>query len=97
VARWRSSGLSAKEFASELGVSAGTLHHWAWRLGREARPSKCDAAPALQVVEVVRAPVEGPAPSGEPYEVITPTGWRVRVPVEFDAASLRRLLAAVAA
>jgi hypothetical protein len=37
VERWRDSGLSAKEFAAEIGVNAWTLAHWKWRLGAERR------------------------------------------------------------
>lgn len=32
VERWRDSGLTAKEFASETGVKASTLSFWSWRL-----------------------------------------------------------------
>lgn len=34
VARWRDSGLSAREFAAELGIKAGTLGWWASQLRR---------------------------------------------------------------
>ncbi len=34
VARWRDSGLSAREFAAEVGVNAGTLGWWSSRLRR---------------------------------------------------------------
>jgi len=57
VERWRDSGLSAKDFAAEIGVNAWTLAHWKWRLGAERRgklpPSSKRASPAF--VEV--APV----------------------------------------
>ena len=43
VARWRDSGLSAREFGDEVGVNPRTLTYWAWRLGREA-----GAAPAAK-------------------------------------------------
>jgi transposase len=99
VARWQASGLSAKEFASELGISAATLQHWAWRL-RQGKVSKSEAAvssrPSLQVVEVVAAePVTQRSEAAEPYEVMTPAGLRVRIPRNFDRESLRRLLSAV--
>jgi hypothetical protein len=32
VERWRDSGLTAKEFASETGVKASTLSFWGWKL-----------------------------------------------------------------
>ncbi len=37
VARWRRSGQSADEFAAGVGVRAGTLQWWSWRLGRDTR------------------------------------------------------------
>jgi hypothetical protein len=33
VARWKDSGLTAAEYASELGISARSLAWWKWRLG----------------------------------------------------------------
>jgi hypothetical protein len=38
VSRWKESGLTAKEFAVELGISANSLKHWKWRLASQARP-----------------------------------------------------------
>jgi transposase len=41
VERWRESGLSAKEYAAEVGINANTLTHWGWRLrGEGGRPKK---------------------------------------------------------
>src|SRR5262249_27057562 len=37
IERWRESGLTAKEFAGEAGVNAGTLTHWKYRLAAERR------------------------------------------------------------
>jgi hypothetical protein len=39
VARWRDSGLSAREFAAEVGIKAGTLGWWASQL-RHAEPGE---------------------------------------------------------
>jgi hypothetical protein len=36
VKRWRESGLSAEQYASELGINAGTLKFWKYQLGRPA-------------------------------------------------------------
>jgi hypothetical protein len=33
VERWRDSGLTATEFAAEVGVNPRTLSYWKWRLG----------------------------------------------------------------
>jgi len=32
VERWKDSGLTAKEFAAEMGLNASTLTYWSWKL-----------------------------------------------------------------
>ena len=101
VERWRDSGLSAREFAAELGVNQRTLQHWGWKLsGRSGRPltktkSRAEGRPAAHVpiVEVIGAE-EPSAASAEPlrYDVVLANGVTVRVPTTFDDASLGRLL-----
>lgn len=87
MAEWRASGLSARDFAREHGVNSASLRNWAWRLGRERRAR--DSSPALEVIEVVTRP------AGEPLEIVTGGGLRIRVPAAFDEEALRRLLAVV--
>ena len=99
IERWKDSGLTAKEYAAELGINAHSLTWWRWRLSstasampetgrrrrRARRPSPHTAAP-LTFVEL---------PAGtavEPFEVVLPSSLRVRVPSGFDASALRRLL-----
>ena len=36
VERWCESGLTAAEFAAEIGVKEATLRHWKWALRRHA-------------------------------------------------------------
>jgi hypothetical protein len=101
VERWRDSGLSAAEYAAEIGVKAHTLSWWKWRLGsggeertvatrrqRRAsrRPVKTAAVSPLTFVEM-RAPA-----SAESLEVVLPTSLRICVHPDFDAATLTRLL-----
>jgi transposase len=98
IERWRESGLTAKEFAAEIGVNAATLMHWRYRLAAETR----GAAPgtvgpkqeAVSFVEVKAAPAEiGPPDRAQSaFEVVLASGAIVRVPPHFDAATLRRLL-----
>ena len=35
IERWNDSGLSAGQFAAELGINAGTLRHWKHFLGKQ--------------------------------------------------------------
>jgi hypothetical protein len=120
VERWRDSGLSAKEFAAEIGVKAGTLAHWKWRLGAECRgkrgPGRKKAlhptVPAfIEVAPVTMAHVLAKSPPAqaetalpptkqrevgfvhEPFDVMLRNGLRIRVPVNFEAVSLARLVA----
>ena len=103
VARWRESGLTAKQFAAETGVNPHTLTHWAWRLGggqgkgRRAAAKRPRAAEAPEWIEVIGGGT-GSA-SGRPadggFEIGLASGRTVRVPMEFNAEVLARLLAVV--
>jgi transposase len=102
VERWQDSGLSAKEFAAELDLSPNSLTFWKWKLRQpadEPRPTrkravaKCADAPAsfLQLV-----PTQSQVTSGH-FEVVLASGVVVRVPQDFDAPTLLRLVRALGA
>jgi hypothetical protein len=40
IARWKESGLTAKEFAADAGINAGTLQFWQYKLKRGERPTR---------------------------------------------------------
>lgn len=92
------SGLTAREFAAEVGVNANTLAGWKWRLsrgGERRRDSSTAPAvkiPAMKFVEVTTAAVPT-APSM--FEVVLRSGLMVRVPARFDAGELARLVVAL--
>jgi hypothetical protein len=99
VERWKDSGLTAKEYAAEVGISAHSLTWWKWRLSsksgiaakgarprRRARKASPDTAAPLTFVEL-SAPT-----TAEPFEIVLPSSLRIRVPSGFDATVLRRLL-----
>jgi hypothetical protein len=87
VERWVDRGLTATEFAAEIGVNPKTLASWRWRLGQEAahpvgRESGAVAAPPF--VELLAATsTEAPAEM-EPLELVLADGRRLRIPVRFD-------------
>jgi transposase len=97
IERWKDSGLSAKEFASETGINARSLSWWQWQLGtnakeptlacprRRRRRSPKDAPP-MTFVEV-----SAPAASAA-LEVVLRSGRSIRVPTGFDEPTLERLL-----
>ena len=97
VERWLESGLTLKEYASEVGVNPHTLAGWRWRLSLAQRTT---AVPTF--VEVVSTP-EARTPSAgrqeaagsEPLELVLRDGHRIRIPVHFDAGALRRVVEAL--
>jgi hypothetical protein len=102
VRRWRRSGQTACEFAESVGVNAGTLSYWAWRLKREGKATDGAArsrrkrrrrqqsiAPMGErsfVELIVDRPEEGR------FELELGDGRRLRIPAGFDGAALGRLL-----
>jgi transposase-like protein len=98
VERWKDSGLTAAEFATEVGINAHSLTWWKWRLASEAagrgparrsptRKPRISAAPSPLTFLEMTSPVRS-----EALEVVLPTSIRIRVPPDFDAAALGRLL-----
>jgi hypothetical protein len=107
VSWWRESGLTAKEFAAESGMNAHTLAHWAWKLGaggdQAARRRATPARPAHAWVEVITGDHRNGTSASAPtritasscFELVLPGGRTVRVPPDFDAEALGRLLAVI--
>ena len=66
VRRWKASGLSAEEFAADVGINAGTLQVWRSKLKHDdvaptRRPRRSPSAAILSSLIEVRAPaVTGP-------------------------------------
>lgn len=101
VERWKDSGLSAKQFAAEIGVSAQGLTLWRWKLrqsdnrGRsssvvrgDVSEPQMDASPKF--LQLVAAP--DAVSSAIPFEVVLPRGLTLRVPTGFDEPTLLRLV-----
>lgn len=107
VERWGDSGLSAREFAGEIGVNFNTLASWKRKLsgGGEKRQDVGDPPPFLEIVASCVGDRDGESITAgrereamvepEPLELVLRSGHRVRVPVRFDAGSLRRLVDAL--
>ena len=89
--RWRDSGLSAEQFAAELGINANTLKFWKYKFSLpvgEKKPGKGKSKP-LPLVELRTVPVVQAAA----FDLEVRGGRRVHVPAGFDADALKRLLA----
>jgi transposase-like protein len=94
VERWKDSGLTAKEFASELGVNPRSLVFWKWQLGKAvakapretSAPSRSRSTTTLPLVEL------SSAPTSSHFELELGGARRLTNPSTFDADALRRLI-----
>lgn len=89
VARWRASGLSAKEFAAKHGLNPSTLGWWRSELRREDEAGSAEPAGMLASALVEVMPVEG---DGNSFVIELDGGRRLHVPPTFDDVTLRGLL-----
>ena len=102
VERWQESGLTAKEFAAEFNVNAGTLSYWKYKLRRQVESSESVAQQQAQRKELIPPgflrvlPVEAKAVApATVFEVVLSGRTVVRVPNDFDEAVLIRLVRAL--
>jgi hypothetical protein len=98
IRRWEQSGLTAGEFAAKVGVKEGTLRHWKWQLGWEARGSRqpVPAPPKVRLLPVrVKRPVGDVCSSS--WEIRAPSGPVLRVEGPLTERQLELVLAALTA
>ena len=95
---YRASGKTQRDFADANAVPLSSLVYWLGqeRLRQKPEPSRREHA-APKWVEAVVGPEP---PQAEPvqsrcFQLQWPNGVRLRVPADFDAAALRRLLKAL--
>lgn len=81
VSEWKRIGPTAADYAERKGLKASTLTWWSSELGRAAAISQ---PPAVQVLVAQR--------SASALEVVQPSGVKIAMPVDFDEATLGRLL-----
>jgi hypothetical protein len=105
IAKWRASGQSVRVFCAEHQLSEPSFYSWRRILTRrdgDAIPSPADSPdrnapadrPAFVPVHIVAPPsTNGSAAGGSAgLELVIGSGRVVRIPSDFDAATLRRLL-----
>jgi hypothetical protein len=94
IERWRDSGLSAAEFATEIGVTPKALSWWKWQLGKGEK--RKPAQRRQKTVKVALSPmtfVEMSARArSDVLEIVLPSGVRIRVPAPVDSDALGRVL-----
>ena len=89
LARRDRHGWSWAELSRHSGLPVWKLCWWQTRLARK-KPARRPGRTFVPV-QVVDSPKRGPSP----LEVITPSGIRIRVAVDFDADHLRRVVKAL--
>jgi hypothetical protein len=96
IERWKDSGLTAEQFAAEMGINAGTLQFWQYKLkrgvgspGRRHAGTRSDAI--LSSLVEVRAPMSATVDTR--FEIELGNGRRLRVPSNFEVDALRTMLA----
>jgi transposase len=112
VERWKDSGLSAKEFASETGLKATSLTFWSWKLRKDEATNDARAKPvrtagrgrrreanttSVPAPRFVEVSAEMSTQAASMIELVLNHGIHVRVPSGFDEATLTRLVRAVEA
>jgi hypothetical protein len=86
VRQWRASGVTAGEFAQKVGINPATLRWWSSRLKTAPLDGAGVPLSPLTFVEMTGAV------RAEPIEVVLVSGVRLRIPPDFDAAAVGRLL-----
>lgn len=77
---YQRSGCSVGEFARRHGVHWTTVRRWA-----------AQGQPAVPELVSVRLKPDSES-AGEIFEILSPGGWRLRVPVSVETSTLRRLV-----
>lgn len=93
IEQWRGSGLTAEKFAAELGINAGTLKFWAYKLNKAKREASGQVASSKTRRSAAASSfVEVRTASESCFEIELENGRRLRVPNGFEAEALERLL-----
>jgi hypothetical protein len=93
IERWTDSGLTAEQFAAELGINVGTLRHWKYALGKRSAGDGSRTKGGKPMPTTAFVEIAGPAAAkrGGVFELEL-NGRRLHIPAEFDATALERLL-----
>ena len=104
---WQRSGLTQAAFCEEHALSLAAFRWWRWKLKREGSEHKTPAAPSEKSLRMRLVPVRvvDPETSSPPrlscsasiqapssFDVLLGSGTCLRVPQDFDAEALSRLL-----
>jgi hypothetical protein len=92
--------MSAAKFAEKNGISEKALRWWKWNLTSESRSRggktrRLKKMASLKRVSPLTFVEMTSAMHREPIEIVLASGVRIRVPADFDASALDRLLGAI--
>lgn len=94
VKAWKSSGLTAAQFAAQHGLKPKALSTWRWRIRTQPKRESDAAQPKL--VQLSVADLVGSSDTGNGrWELTTIAGHRLRVLAPLGGAELELLLAAL--
>lgn len=85
------SRLSVIDFCSQKGVSVPSFYQWKRKL------QSVDKAPPVSAMVPVRIIPADPKPSPKPIQIITPSGFSIRVDSSMPSTQLTQLIAAIEA
>jgi hypothetical protein len=101
VEGWKDSGLTAKEFAAETGINAGTLQFWKYKLKKREAAVRVRKSPKAMAATIVSSLIEVRSPTRiaaeTRFEIELGNGRRLRVPAGFEPGALKALLAVLEA
>ncbi len=83
----KASGLTPAVYAAKHGINEASLKWWKWHLGSKKR-AKAHAPASVSPLTFVEMTVG----RGDTMEIVLASGLTVRVPADFDAVALGRLL-----
>lgn len=92
MAERESSGETWRSIAERTGLNYATLTGWVWRLGRGAERRASKSAARSAFVELI---AKGEPAGSSPLELVLRGDRCVRVPCDFDAVALTRLVRAL--
>lgn len=103
LAEWRRSGEALGVFAARNGITEQTLSWWRWRLGlaksrtggKRRSSAFVEVMPRAKRTSTIELRGQRTSASAA-FELVLPTGMTVRIPTDFDAEALRRLVGTLA-
>jgi hypothetical protein len=92
VSEFERSGLRRKEFCAARGLCVHTLDAWRRRVAQSGAQEKIVP---VEIVEARVAATGSERTTGSQFRIVLADGFRIEVEAGFDAAELRRLIAAL--